>query len=342
MELGTYISGGKTHTLTAPISPLMIEKSKETFDRLFLEAETPKAYFGNSKHLFPYVSHALVFDGSAIPFNPLQGDAHHVLEACKAIWDYGSPTIQIDKDMLTAILALKETGGTFFQLAYLFISDIYRQKVISKLSDPVLIHYWTYYDSLSEKDRSQLSAPILNRLIPLITDKAIRRIVSQPVSFKMPDVLFVDLLDTPRFNLLSALIMSQCTGTVFINHPKVHIGNSTPVIHIDYLDELPDNLKNKMLNTAIIMTTRVGVVDAEILEPHFNLDPQDHLSDLRDGEAFVRLEKTHRVTTYPHDLKPIGRKLTHNYRTPSDVLDDRIERFMKGLWTTKPTFSKKK
>ena len=54
------------------------------------------------------------------------------------------------------------------------------------------------------------------------------------------------------------------------------------------------------------------------------------------------LEKTYRVATYPHDFKPTGRKLVHNYRTPPAILDDRIERFMNGLWIGKPKSSKKR
>ena len=344
MNLGTYISGGKTHTLTAPVSPLLILKSKETFDRLFLEADSPKAYFGNASHLLPYIKDALVFDGSPIPFDPLTGDPHDTLEACKMIWDYGSPTVQIDKDMLTAIIALKETGGTFFQLAYLFTSERYRKGVIARIKDTALKTHWMYFDALPEKDQTIIAAPILNRLVPLITDIAIRRIVSQPTSFTMPKTLIVDLPKGKRYDLLAALIMSQWVGLSCIDRPKLHIGQSTPIIHVDYLSQLPNDLKDKMLNTAVLMSTRTGTVDAEIIEPHFNLGPQDHLTDLPLGDAFVRLDKTHRVTTSAHDLKETRKKIVGTYRyIPNEVLDKRTDSFLETIsWTGKQKRSKKK
>lgn len=331
MQFGSYISEGKTIPLRAELSPTLIIKSLETFHRLFLESKTPKAYFGNTTTIRPYLKTALLFDGSPIPFNPLTGDAHRILEACKAIWDYGKPTVQIDKDFLTAILALKETNGTLFQLSYLFISDTYRKRVISKLKDPVLEHYWNYYDALPEKDQNAISAPILNRLIPLITDRNIRRIISQLKTFDHHDVLLVDLPRSPRYDLLSALIMSQRKGAVFIEHPLVHLGDNVPVVHVDYLGQLPDGLKDKLLNTANIMTTRTGVVDAKILEPHFNLNPGDHITDIPDGMAYVRLEKTHLIYTHAHTQKRVSKRLKHKYRTPTAVLDERIDRYIKGL-----------
>ena len=341
MQFGNYIEKGKTLPLEAELSPTLIIKSLDTFHRLFLEAPTPKAYFGDTTRLRPYLKKALQFDGRPIPFNALTGDPHRVLEACKAIWDYGKPTVQIDKDFLTAILALKETGGTLFQLSYLFISDVHRKATISKLTDPVLKQYWTYYDELPEKDQNAISAPILNRLVPLITDIHIRRIISQRKTFEVPDVLLVDLPRSPRYDLLSALIMSQRHGAVFIEHPLVHLGDNTPILHVNYLSQLPDDLKDKLLNTAIIMTTRTGVVDAKILEPHFNLNPGDHLIDIPPGQAYVRLDKTHQIYTHPHNFKRRKKLLRHKRHTPPEVLDDRVERFISGLWAGKKTTSKK-
>ena len=340
-NFGNLANESKTIPLLAETSTTLIIKSLETFHRLFLEAETPKAYFGVTTKLQPYLKNALLFDGSPIPFNPLKGEAHKVLEACKAIWDYGKPTVQIDKDFLTAILALKETNGTLFQLSYLFISDTYRKTVISKLKDPVLKHYWELYDSYPEKDQTMISAPILNRLVPLITDKDIRRIISQTTTFETPPILLIDLPRSPRYDLLSALIMPQQTETVFVEHPLVHLGQNTPIFHVDYLGQLPEDLKDKLLNTATIMTTRTGVVDARTLEPHFNLNPTDYITDLPEGTAYVRLDKTYRVHTVPHDLPKTGKKLTHGYRT-SPTLDEKTDSFISGLWGTSKTASKKK
>jgi len=343
MQFGNTIHGGKTIPLRAELSPTLIIKSLDTFHRLFLETETPKAYFGDTTRLRPYLKSALLFDGSPIPFNPITGDSHRVLEACKAIWDYGKPTVQIDKDLLTAILALKESGGTLFQLPYLFTSNVYRKNMSSKLKDPVLRQYWKYFDELPEKDQNAISMPILNRLIPLISDKHIRRIISQKKTFEFPKVLLVDLPRSPRHDLLSALIMAQCEGPVFIEHPLVHLGNNIPIVHADYLSQLPDDLNDKMLNTAIIMTTRTGVVDAKILEPHFNLVQDDYrITALPDGRAYVRLEKTHEVFTYPHDFKRRKSPVRNKRHTPVQVLDDRVERFISGLWGTSKTVSKKK
>ena len=331
-NFGDYISGGKTFPLVAELSPTLIVKSLDTFVRQFLEAPTPKAWYGDTTLVRPYLKDALLFDGSPIPFNAIHGDPHRILEAQRAIWDYGNPTVQIDKDLLTAILALKETNGTLFQLVYLFISDTYRQRVLAELRDPVLEHYWSLYDAMPERDRSMIASPILNRLMPLVTDKNIRRIISQKKTFDTPGVLLVDLPRERRYDLLAALIMSQRKGSAFIQHPLLHIGDSTPIVHVDHLGQLPSDLKDKLLNTATIMTTRTGVVDAEILEPHFNLVQDDHrITDLPDGRAYVRMEKTHYLYTNGHTRTPRKRPIKNKRHTPVDILDDRTDRFIKGL-----------
>jgi hypothetical protein len=324
MQFGYYTSGAKTYVLDASIEPTLLIRARETFHRMFLDYVGHKAFFGSSKPLLPYLDRYVLFDGSPIPFNPLEGDPYLILEACKAVWDYGA-TVQVDKDFLMAIMAMKETKGTLFQLPYLFISDTFRTSTIGQLKDPVLKHYWTYYSSLPPRDQAALSAPILNRLMPLVADKDIRRIISSKASFDTPKTLIVDVKNP----LLSALVMANFDGVAFIE-TNLHVGHSTPIMHIDYLDQLTPALQSKMLNTSTLMVTRLGALDADTLTPHFDLVPDDYdITELPRDQAYVRLDKTRRVFTFKHarprlNKPPIPLKI-------SPDLDDKIERFISGL-----------
>lgn len=327
MQFGYEISGGAPFTVSGTLAPTLILNSRETFHRLFLETARDHhvSLFGKSQELIKHKS-GLLFDGSPIPFNPLDGDPYLVLEAFKAIWNYDKPTVQIDMYTLAAISALKEAKGTFFQLPYLFTSETFRRKVINKLDDKVLIDHWTHYDSLPPREQNVYASPVLNRLKPLLFDIALRRIISQPRSFMQPRVLYVDLPRNDRYSLLAALIMAQVKGVAFIEYPSVHIGNTIPVFHAEYLDQVAP--RNSLLATAQIMTTRTGTVDAKTLTPHFNLKPDDFdLTDLPEGRAYVRLEKTHLITTYPHTFKPANRRFKY-LTTPTGILDTRVGSFL--------------
>jgi hypothetical protein len=326
MQFGYHITGGKQIVLATPLQPTLIVRSRDTFLRMFMETEEPKAYFGDCLPLLPFVKDYVLFDGSSIPFNPLDGDPQHVLDACKAVWDYGA-SVQVDKDFLMAIAALKETKGTFFQLPYLFISDTFRKKTLKKLKDPVLYHYWTWFDSLPLKDQTPLAAPIVNRLMPLNVDKDMRRILSQRKSFTPSKTLLVDV----RNPLLAALLMASWQGVSFIENPSLHVGDSLPIMHVDYLDQLSEKLQTKMLNTATIMTTRLGTYDADILEPHFNLKTDDFsLAELPLGRAHVRLEKTHTIYTHAGVFPVFNEPPLDLAKNPKDI-DAKIAKFMGGM-----------
>lgn len=112
---------------------------------------------------------------------------------------------------------------------------------------------------------------------------------------------------------------------------RVILGDNTPFFHIDYLGQLPENLEKKLLATAQIMTTRTGVVDGKVLEPHFHLNPQDiKLTDLQPDQAYVRTDETHRIYTHPHDLPKVPRKFKL-LTPPIEKIDKDIETFMNGL-----------
>ncbi len=325
MRIGYQIHGGETIVIAAPDAPTLIIKSPETFFRIFLEAPTPKAFFGKAEHIKPYLKDYVLFDGSPIPFNPVQHPAKRILEAYKALWDYGA-SVQVDMTFELALRALQETNGTFLQLPYLFISDTFRKRVIGQIKDPVVYHYWTYFDALPPRDQSSLASPILNRVMPLIADPDMRRIVAQKKSFKPPKTLIVDV-ENP---FLSAMVMSTWKGLSFIT-TNIHVGESTPIMHIDYLEQLTPETRSKMMNAGYLISTRLGAHDAEKVEGHFDLKPDDYvLSALPDGQAYARLSTTETVFTYGIDL-PLQLRNPHDISSRTEPIDRDIKRFFDGL-----------
>lgn len=353
MQFGFTLSKGHHEPIASSDTlPVLIigREAKETLHRLFLDE--PTVFFGDAKPLLPYIARqkdTILFelnDERPIAFNPFKNSesdadtASYILEAFKTTWDYGTPTPQFDMYMLTACLALLNTDApALFQLPYLFTSETFRQSVISKLNDPVLKRQWEHYDALLPKEQNDRALSILNRMIPLITDPLIRSVIAQIRTLQLTpeSILIVDMPDTERASLLASLVLSRLKGRVYIERPLVHLGASTPVIAVEYLDQLPEALKQKML-TGIIMSFRLGVKDAKELEPYFNLNEGDFkLIELTPGRAHVRMERTHTVETYPHKYraKPSNETRIRNrsrsqHGTPQKVIDEHLKRFLDG------------
>ncbi len=168
LTLGTYTDAGSTHELTTDTRSTLIIKSPETLRRLFIESahrgETV-SFFGDSSKVLPYlpperIKDTILFelsDTRPIGFDPLQDpDMPTKLPmTVDTVWPSDIPTTQLDRYLVPACIALIETGGTLFQLPYLYSSERFRARVLSKLTDPVIRKELEDFGDRSDKEQHQ-------------------------------------------------------------------------------------------------------------------------------------------------------------------------------------------
>jgi hypothetical protein len=110
-------------------------------------------------------------------------------------------------DLLRAALhTLAQTeGATLCELPVLLTDSAYRAKVIGNIDDPLgLSAVWAWFDSLSEGERSQASAPILNKARPWVVRPRLRHVLGQS-----KPLLDLDTLLSERQILLVPLSSGQ-------------------------------------------------------------------------------------------------------------------------------------
>ena len=83
-----------------------------------------------------------------------------------------------------AILALLDTPGTtLLGIPRMLVDKDYRQKIISKLKDPVIKAFWVHeYEEWQDKFRNEAIAPIQNKVGQFLSTSIIRNVVGQSVS----------------------------------------------------------------------------------------------------------------------------------------------------------------
>lgn len=351
MQYGSIYSGAQFQDISSEPKPTLILRSPETHRRLFLDDihnGKNAAFFGDATHILPFIPTNRINDTTfihvsedrPIGINPFlsETDFTHVVDAFSAVWESKIPTPQLDMYMLTACLAVSEIpDASLFQIHYLLTSPEHRKRIISQLKDPIVRSHWELFDSMSPRDQNDRTSSVTNRLVTLVTDRIIRTMIAQTRTIPTDGILVVDLPDSERFNLIAALILSQVPGVAYIERPLLHIGPSIPIVSTQYLGAIPDPLLKKLLGTATILSARCGVVDAKILEPHFNLpDGKFRLTELPDGRAHLRLEETHTIFLEEHSYRArpsntakIKANTVQRFGAPRKVIDAKIDSYLK-------------
>ncbi|KPM56398.1 hypothetical protein ACG83_00015 [Frankia sp. R43] len=130
---------------------------------------------------------------------------------------------------LHALLALcRLSDGTFADLPALLGQAGFRRQVLAKVSDPLVLGpFFSWYDGLSEAERAQVVAPLLNKTRSFLSRQAVRRMLGQPrPRFELDDVfgtgqrriVLVSLnrgrLGPEASGLLGALLLSQLWSAI--------------------------------------------------------------------------------------------------------------------------------
>ena len=84
--------------------------------------------------------------------------------------------------LLHALLTIcRLPDGTFADLPVLLGQPAFRRQVLARVNDPLVLGpFWSWYDGLSEAERSQVISPVLNKIRSFLSRQSIRRMLGQP------------------------------------------------------------------------------------------------------------------------------------------------------------------
>lgn len=104
----------------------------------------------------------------------------------RIFWDSWGP--RLEHTLRNTILALMEyPNTTLISIPLMLTSEVYRNKVVKKITDPVVKKFWTHeYGKLDQKQRSETAWPILNKVGQFLSSTILRNVLGQPKnSFSM-------------------------------------------------------------------------------------------------------------------------------------------------------------
>jgi DNA helicase HerA-like ATPase len=155
--------------------------------------------------------------------------------------------------LLHALIALARTvDGTLADLPVLLTNGRFRRQVLSDVTDPlVLAPFFAWYDGLSEAERSQVIAPVLNKTRAFLSRSALRRLLGQASPRFHLDELLTDrkivlvnlnagLVGAETANLIGSLLMTQLWQAIQ-RRAAVPATNRHPVMVM--IDEVQNYLK---------------------------------------------------------------------------------------------------
>jgi DNA helicase HerA-like ATPase len=155
--------------------------------------------------------------------------------------------------LLHALIALaRKRDGTLADLPVLLTSGAFRRQVLTEVRDPlVLAPFFAWYDGLSDPERAQVIAPVLNKTRAFLSRSTIRRLLGQAAPrFNLDDLfskrsivlvnLNTGLIGAETASLIGATILTQLWQAI-LRRASVPPAERHPVMVV--VDEIQDFLK---------------------------------------------------------------------------------------------------
>ncbi len=135
----------------------------------------------------------IIFDPSdtefPIAFNMLEGvkPEHRSLVASgfvgifkKIFGDSWGP--RLEHIMRNTVLALLEyPNATIISIPLMLTSDVYRNKVVNKITDPIVKKFWTHeFAKMAPNQKTEAAWPILNKVWQFLSSSILRNVLGQP------------------------------------------------------------------------------------------------------------------------------------------------------------------
>lgn len=313
-------------------------------------------------------------DDRPLGLNVLEGDpataplrTENLVSAFLAIWgeiSIGPASQDLLRNSLRALMATP--GSTLLGMLRLIDDKSYRQRIASRIDDPVVGHYWrTTVPSYSDRAWEEIARPLQNKLRRVMSDPRCRNIVGQTRStfdvmrlMNEGQVLIANLavgkLGEGVSHLLGALLSATLASTAFLRLGSTpprpfylyadefqlftnssyetilsqsrKMGLHLTVAH-QYLEQLPPALRAAVLgNAATTVAYRLGAPDAEALSLHLALDERYREAQWKGREQLIALPEH---TAFVATLQG-GRPVTHLLRPhpPLPELHSRAKRII--------------
>ncbi len=132
-------------------------------------------------------------EGHAVGFNPLagEGDAYsrslHLLDVLRRQSE--SWGVQIDETLRNCLLALAETGWTLLEIEPLLSNPSFRAQVLAGVSDSLVRSFFAHHEARSSSQQLAWSLAALNKVTPLLSAPALRRVLGQRRSLPLREML---------------------------------------------------------------------------------------------------------------------------------------------------------
>ncbi len=98
----------------------------------------------------------------------------------KIFWDSWGP--RLEHTLRNTVLALLEyPNTTLISIPLMLTSDVYRNKVVAKITDPVVKKFWTWeFAKMAPNQKVETAGPILNKVWQFLSSTILRNILGQP------------------------------------------------------------------------------------------------------------------------------------------------------------------
>ena len=274
-------------------------------------------------------------------------DPSAAVDAAKSVWADEWGTL-IDGYLSAACASLASfPNGTILAVNRLFLNYEYRQRVLSSITDPGILNYWTdEFSTIEKRDLRQQLQSTLNKIRKLINEPIIRNILGQDTTtfqIKKRTIFIGDFsdLDERTATLLASITLAYLSkyDLPFLLDEPNYGQYTIPRIKqlILTLQRVPDDkspLRPVVEHARSLCCFRLGLKDAKTLLPYFGRTVKlDDLMDLPPRYAFARTPYDVQRITVP---EPIGARrdptpIINRCRALSPgkvVVEDRLRRFL--------------
>ncbi|MEV6873940.1 type IV secretory system conjugative DNA transfer family protein [Amycolatopsis sp. NPDC051128] len=167
-------------------------------------------------------------NGPVVGINPLQGSrqdaerrAESLLQLFRELFGtaIGPRSADVLLHGLIAICRLED--GTLPDVPAFLTNPRFRLRVLAKVTDPLTLAPWAaWFDGISEAERAQVVAPVLNKLRAVVSRPSVRQLLAQPKPrfqlddlFSSPKVVLINLnagsIGKQTSELIGSLVFSQ-------------------------------------------------------------------------------------------------------------------------------------
>lgn len=213
--------------------------------------------------------------------------------------------------LLHALLTIaRSNDGTLADVPVLLSDARFRRQTLSQVSDRlVLAPFWAWYDGLSDAERGQVVAPVLNKLRAFQSRTALRRMLGQVTPRFSLDALFTErrivlvslnrgLLGPETANLLGALLLSQLWQAMQ-RRTAIPTTQRPPVMVV--IDEFQDYLRLPLALADVLAQARGLGIGLTLAHQHLGqLPPAMRTGVLANARTLISFRPA------PEDAKPLA------------------------------------